>query len=261
MKRVLLLPILLVFFLLPTASLADPLPLTDDYSDTITVFYNGSDDADGRYRYTYRYPHADPTDPTAYRINSWYEYQIPDTVNNTIPNLSDLYASLGQNVDVTVSYTVTCNNDEYFSVLIHTVTEIHESDDQTDFSEKWEGNTFSRFNGMPNSLYSLPNLLGILSTGENDEWLETRQTGKVSETVRSMVWNEIRRNPHGLPFDPELPEEDLELIFNPDQDFYLDETGNPVFYLFPWDVLAEEALDGAPLITIPLTLEEIRDEM
>ena len=72
-----------------------------------------------------------------------------------------------------------------------------------------------------------------------------------------MVWNEIRRNPHGLPFDPELPEEDLELIFNPDQDFYLDETGNPVFYVEP-GILADESLG---YLTFSIPLQDIRDEM
>ena len=39
--------------LLPSFSFADPLPLAEDLSETVTVFYNGEDETGGSYRYSY----------------------------------------------------------------------------------------------------------------------------------------------------------------------------------------------------------------
>ena len=67
----------------------------------------------------------------------------------------------------------------------------------------------------------------------------------------------IRANPDQIPYDPELPEEDLELIFDPELDFWLDETGNPVFFILPGRAADPEA----GLLTYSVSIEEIRDEM
>ena len=54
----------------------------------------------------------------------------------------------------------------------------------------------------------------------------------------------------------DFDEETLEFFFFPEEDFYLDETGNPVFYLQPG--MAE---DSDRLLRFPITIEEILDEM
>ena len=71
--------LLLVLLLLPAASLADPLHLSEDLSETVTVPYDEQDPAAGSYVYSFRYPHADPADPRAYLINEFYEYLASDT--------------------------------------------------------------------------------------------------------------------------------------------------------------------------------------
>lgn len=250
MKRYLF--ILLAAFFLCSAALADPLALTEDKANTITVFYNETDDSEGSYVYSYRYPCADPEDSTAYLVNSYYEYLVKDTVDYTIPNLSEYYMGMHLNVTVDVSYEVTCNNDDFFSVLIHMTESV---DDET--TDTWQGNTFSRLNGMPGSVYSLPNLLGILDSGESDDWLENRQADKARETVWDLVWNRIQENPDAVPYKASLTKENLELFFDPELDFWLDETGNPVFFILP----GKAADESVGLLRFPLSLEEIRDEM
>jgi hypothetical protein len=53
-----------------------------------------------------------------------------------------------------------------------------------------------------------------------------------------------------------LDRESLEYGFFPEEDFYLDETGNPVFYLEPGF-----AKDGGEPLLFPISIEEILDEM
>ena len=55
-------------------------------------------------------------------------------------------------------------------------------------------------------------------------------------------------------------EEDLSTVFFPEENFYLDENGDPVFYLQPGDVF-EEVPEGMELLTFPIPLEDIRDEL
>ena len=69
--------------------------------------------------------------------------------------------------------------------------------------------------------------------------------------VREMVWERLEE----MGITDGLEEEMLEYGFFPEEDFYLDETGNPVFYLQPGFAEEGEAL------TFPLSIEEIRDEM
>ena len=244
-------PVMLACLLLCSAALAEPLPLTEDLANTVTVLYDESDPDAGSYVYTYRFPHADPEDPTAYLVNSFFEYEANDTEVYTIPNLSDYYCGVGQSVTVDISYTVTCNNDEFFSVLLYTRETV-----DGDLSEKWTGRTFSRLRGVANATFDLPRLLGILDPEESDEWLQNRQTGKASAAVRTLIWEIIEEDEEGI-YDPSFTEEDLEYCLFPEEDFYMNEDGDLVFYLAPGYAADPEY----GLLTFTLSLEDIRDEM
>lgn len=194
--------------------------------------------------YSFRYPQVDPSDPSAERINAFYQYRADDAVGFDVPMNADYYRTLDPEEDVTVriDYQVTCNNEDFFSVLIRTV--------QGDL-ETWAGHTFSRKDLKPGLSVALPYLLGILDSAETDTWLQDRQTGKADSLVREMVWERLEE----MGITDGLEEEMLEYGFFPEEDFYLDETGNPVFYLQPGFAEDGEAL------TFPLSIEEIRDEM
>ena len=69
----------------------------------------------------------------------------------------------------------------------------------------------------------------------------------------------IQDNPDGLDYG-DLTEETLSYIFFPEENFYLDEDGNPVFYLQPADVFADVP-EGTDLFTFPIDLEDILDEL
>ena len=223
---------------------AEPLKLAEDLRGDVREELNDR----AAYVYQYTYPQIDPEDPSAELINTFYQYLASDAEGFEIPMNADYYRTQDPERDVTVKieYTVTCNNDDFFSVLIHTA--------QDDF-HTWTGHTFSRKDIKPGSSVALPYLLGILQTEETDTWLQDRQTAKADALVRGMIWERMQ-DMDDLEMYEDLEEEELEYGFFPEEDFYLDETGNPVFYLQPG--FAE---DSDRLLTFPISIEDILDEM
>ena len=243
---------LLACLILGSAAIAEPLPLTEDLADEIVILYDEADPSAGRFLYSYRYPAVDPSHPDAVIVNTFFEYEVSDTVNFRAPMDAENWESTGENVKKTITFTVTCNNDDYFSVLVCT-RETAAGETYTSYI----GDTFSRLEQKPGYTTTLPQILGILSSHESDTWLQDRQTARADAFVRTMIWEQIGENPDNLPFYDDFSEEDLEMIFYPEEDFYLDESGNPVFFIQPGDAAPLE--EG--LIIFPLSLEEILDEM
>ena len=247
---------LLALLLAVPAALADPLPLSDeDLTETITVFYNGEDDSDGRYVWSCRYPVvSEDVDLSAVCVNEFYRKKVQEYTSDYIPSLADYYAGQSQSVSVDVSYEVTCNNDDYFSVLIR---KEETNPDLTRVS--WTGNVFSRKEEATGNTFTLPKLLGILESTENDETVQEYKTRRADELIRTMVWDMIQSNEDGIDYGS-LTEEDLTHIFFPEESFYLDENGDPVFYIQPGNIF-EEVPEGMGLLVFPIPLEDILDEL
>ena len=248
------LPALLVFLVVifsAGAVLADPLSLDSDLTDTLTVLYNPDDPSAGSYTYTYRYPHVSEDEPDAGKINPFYADQVY-TLETNIHFMADGYVDSGENVTVDVSYELTCNNDRFFSVLVRKDSVIG------DFVRTvWTGHTFSREGDSSDATFDLPRMLGILSMGEQDEYQLARQTEKASRIVREIIADSIAENRDGIPYYDDFSEEDLLDVFYPEDDFYLDADGNPVFYLEP-GIAADES---AGYLFFPVPLEDILDEL
>ena len=248
MRRIL--PFLLVLSLLAAPALADPLVLLDDYAEDVSELYDDADPSAGRFVYSCRYPHVDENAEGSMGINTFYSEQLEYERGFTMPIIRDAFE--GYDSSTVISYTVTCNNDDYFSVLVHTVMSSPEQS-----SEHWEGHVFSRKNGSPGQTWTLPRLLGTLKQGENDSWLQDRQTEKADAIVVDLVWDLIEDNEDNIDYFPEFTKEDLSHVFFPEENFYLDETGNPVFYIQP-GIAAPET---AGLLTYSISLEDILDEL
>ena len=249
MKRIACVLLILVLFILP--ALADPLPLLEDYAVDISEPYDENDPSAGTFVFSCRYPHADETAEGAAGINAFYEYDLDDTVLNMVPMLQDAFE--GTDYSMTTTYEGTCNNDDYFSVLIRT-----EKKWADHLRTGWKGQVFSRKQGM-GATCTLPTLLGILAPDENEEWIQDYKNKEAETLVRKMVWEMIED--YDGEYDlSELTEEYLEALFFPAEDFYLDENGDPVFYLQPEDVLPELP-ENVQLITFPISLEDLLDEL
>ena len=240
MKKTIL--ILLILCLVTVTATAAPLPVPDDYTDEIIQFINEDDPSAGRFVYSYRYPHVDEEAEGGAEINAFFEDLI---------SLSEFESSFNPGT-TTITYTITCNNDDYFSVLVRTV---RASEEQS--TEKWDGHVFSRKNGSPDQTWTLPRLLGILEQNENDTWLQDRQTEKADALLVDMVWERIEDNEEDIEYYPDFTNDDLSHVFFPEENYFLDETGNPVFYLQP-GVAAPETVG---LLTFSISLEDILDEL
>ncbi len=242
--------VLVLIFCFFFPALADPLVLRDDLSGEVVIPLEPEGKGSHTYTYAYCYPQVDDTDPSAGLINQFYSYKVSDAVDFEIPMMADYYASAepGDNVYVRISYEVTCNNENFFSVLIRT-----EGNDYLTFN----GHTFSRKDIKPGSSVALPYLLGILKSDESDTWLQDRQTARADELVRSLVWSRLEKNREELGIYEDYTKELFEVSFYPEEDFYLDENGDPVFYLEPGT--AADISRG--LLTFPISLWDIEDEM
>ena len=242
------LPAILLLLALCVTALADPLVLTDDLSGTLT-FPEGADPAGARYVYTYRYPRAAGDEEAARAVNAYYEYEVTDAEVYRVPMWGEEVPE-GAQQRMDISYRITCSNDDYFSVLITAV-------------DSWEGvdyavlsaQVFARQTEKAGSMITLPYLLGILAEKEEDTWLQTRQTEKADACVRGLILDMIARNPSAYAED--VDDELLSQIFYPEEDFYLDEEGNPVFFIQTGYIAPEEA--GPQFF--PIDLDELLDEI
>lgn len=229
---------------------AEPIPLKEEYTGDTVRYYDEGAPEKGRFEFSYRYPHVDPEAEGAEDIDLFYTDLINYHESFDIPMG---LGGLGSSDDITeITYEITCNNDNFFSVL--TCTSRLSDGFTTVF---YEGHVFSRKNSTPGTTFSLPRFLGTLTTDESDTWLQDRQTAKANEAVLDLVWEQIEDNEAEIDYYPELTRELLSGVFFPEEDYFLDENGNPVFFLQPGSAAPEEA----GLLRFPVDLEDILDEI
>ena len=238
----------LLLMMFCTFSMAESLNLTSDLAGNVEYALDAS--SARKYIYTYAYPQVDESDPSASLINQFYAYLVSDALDFEVPMMVDFYSGSAPEQDITVriSYEITCNNTDYFSVLLK-----NEGNDYLTFT----GHTFSRTDLKPGSSVALPYLLGILASDESDTWLQERQTAKADDLVRDLVWESLQNRHEELKVYDDFDREVFDLTFYPEEDFYLDESGNPVFYLEPGTAADSES----GLLCFPITIWEIMDEL
>ena len=250
MKRII--PLLLVLVFLAGSGLADPLVLIDDYAADISEPYDESDPSAGTFVYSCHYPHVDEDAEGGMEINAFYSELLDYELGFTMPMIQDAFE--GFDTSTVISYTVTCNNDEYFSVLIKK-EEVTPDRSRT----SWTGHVFSRKSGKAGYTFTLPMLLGILESTENEEWIQNYQTEKADSLIREMVWDMVEESRDTVDYG-DLTRESLENVFFPEENFYLDKNGDPVFYIQPGD-LFDEVPEGTGLLVFPIPVEDILDEL
>ncbi len=238
-----------VLFLFPAE--ADSLKQADDYSGLLVIPYDETDPGAGSFTFSWKYPCIDDSEPDANIVNSFYLEQI-DMDETNMRFFADGYAESGESVTKDISYTVMCNNDEYFSVLL--VQDLSVGDRHRII---WTGNTFSRKSGEVGAAFDLPRLLGILDSGEQDDYLIERQSEKATDIVLELIMDQIFENPESIPYYDDITFDYLKSCVSPQEDFYLDEYGNPVFYVVP-DTIADESYG---YLAFPVALDDILDEL
>lgn len=241
----------LVLLLVTSVSMAAPMKQAEDFSGSIVIPYDEDNPEAGAFTFIYCYPCIDESEPDANIVNSFYREQM-DMDETNMRFFADGYAASGIPVVKEISYRITCNNNDFFSVL--TVQHLQTGDNDRLI---WSGNTFSRRSGEVGSTYDLPRLLGLLSESEQDEFLIERQADKAADVVVELIMEMILDNPDDLPYHYDITFDTLMNYVYPQEDFYLDETGNPVFFAAPGTV-ADEA-EG--YMVFPIPLQDILDEL
>lgn len=256
MKKLLL---LLVCLLLACPALAEPaptagpLPVAEPLSG-VACWPDGSDEQTARYVYRYDYPRAAGTDDVSVMINTYYEYIVNDAVGFGVPIMGESLEPSEIQSTTTVHSEITCNNDRYFSIKIVTENILGAAAAVT-----YSGNTFARTGAKAGTIISLPYLLGILDEEESDPWMQERQTAKADECVRNLVWEIIAEQQASgtVAYYDDLTYDDFVADFYPEEDFYLDADGNPVFFV--QESILAPAAEGTLLF--PFTMEELLDEI
>lgn len=244
---------LLLALLMPLAALAEPLTLGAELSGTV-YYPEGSDASTAEYIYRYAYPTVAGEGDTCLMINEFYAYLVSDALGFAAPMAAEEVHGSGVQAYATITSEVTCNNGSFFSIKL-----LNESFTGAATSSIVSGHVFALAGDKAGTVVSLPYLLGILSAGETDTWLLDRQTAKADAMVRSLVWQVIQDQLSGgdVAYYDDLTYETFESCFYPEEDYYLDADGNPVFFLQEGTVapVAEGAL------YFPFTLEELLDEI
>ena len=247
--------ILMIFITIYTVSYADGLKLSEDTADTIVYPYYEDRENSPTYTYSYCYPCIDSSEACAAEINSFYSERISITLDFDNPVLVDYLSGTGNEISSSenVSYTLHCNNGVYFSILIRKYS-VFDGEE----SLIYEAHTFDTIGGNPGSTVTLPYLLGLLEKKDNDTWLQDRQTQKAESITRELVWEALQEKVDAgeLVLFDDIDEDYLTDNFFPEEAYYLDENGDPVFFFQPGWIAGPEY----GLIELPVALETLCDE-
>lgn len=251
MKKILAL--LLMLMLSISTALAEPLPLGEMLSGTVT-WPEEADEVSARYVYRYQYPTIIGEDDVSQLINAFYGYLVDDALAFAVPMAAELLDENGPQAYTNITSEITCNNDDWLSVKVTT-----ESFMGAAVSTIVAGHSFARAGGKAGTVVSLPYLLGMLAADETDTWLQERQTAKADTLVRRLIWEIMQEQlaDGAVAYYDDLTFDVLEANFYPEEDFYLDENGNPVFFL--QEALVAPATEG--ILCFPFTMEELLDEL
>lgn len=249
-----LLALLISLVLLSSSALAEGgLQVTGELAGEVCL-PEGSSADNARYIYRYSYPRVEENSEAAGMVNEFYTYAVEDAMNFAIPMTYETLSEGDVQSYTDIASQVMCNNADYFSVLV-----VSERFIGAETSQIWAGHTFALTGGKAGQPISLPYLLGMLDPKENDTWMQDRATAKADQLVYDLVWSVIEeQQAEGtVAYYDTLTREELENQFYPEEDFYLNENGDPVFYIQASYV----ASSAEGVLTYPFTVEELLDEL
>ena len=255
MKKLLIL--MTLFLAICCAALAEGLLALDEPLSGVICWPEGSDESTAAYVYRYSYPQVAGDSEIAELINGTYAYEVSDAAAFRVPmNAEGLDPEAGVQFYTTIAYEVTCLNERYLSIKITTESFLGSAATLT-----VAGHTFSLDGGAKTgAVTSLPYLLGLLDEDDaTDEWMQDRQTAKADECVQRLVWEIIEQQIMSgeVAYDDELDYETFCYSFYPEEAYYLDADGNPVFFI--QEGFVAPVSEG--VLLFPFTMEELLDEI
>lgn len=252
MFRVFLL--LITLTLLPLSGMAEaPLTFADDLTGVYT-WPEGSSEADASYVYRYCYPQIAGESELALAFNYIFDYEASDALGFECPMIASSHPAESGQMQVDITYTITHLSEQYLSVRVD--KQVAVGDEASHIIKAYN---FVLTGDDPGSMTSLPYILELLEEGNTDDWYVDRQTAKADACAREMIWLLIEEDmkAEGSLIWEDLTAEELEWCFYPEEDFFLDEEGNLVFFLQEYAIAPPEA--GQFFYT--LTLDDMLDEI
>lgn len=246
------LTLMMVLLFMPMSGLAEaPLTFTDDL-EAVYTWPEGSTVEEAAYVYRAVYPQIAGDSALAMTINNVFQYEASDALGFECPMIGSGHdVSLGQ-MQVTLDYEITHMSSEYLSVRVNKQVVVSDM-----VSCVVKAFNFRLTGEKAGTVTSLPYLLGLMKPGETDEWYVDRQTLKANTCAREMVWTQIEKDMKAGVIYDDLTFEEFEWGFYPEEDFYLDEEGNFVFFIQENVIAPQEA--GQFFFTI--SMDEILDEI
>ncbi len=240
--------LLLALLMAWPAALAEP----DFFAPDATGEYiwpEGATEAEAVYVWRAAYPQLAEESETAALINGTFRYLITDALGFDCPMNASSMPLDGPQMRIDIRYRVTYRSEDSLSLcVIKDVT--YDGSTETFLT----GYTFPLTGEQPGVAVALPVLLGILDPASTDEWYVNRQTEKVDKCVRGLVWEALLEM--DIPLYEDMDEESFEWYFYPESDYYLDETGNLVFFLQDRSVSPQ-----AEPILVPIDMDVLLDEL
>lgn len=247
MKRMLCL--LAILCLLAPAALAQGAVETQTL--TGEVFYpQGSDAQTATYIFRYRYPQFDAQTPADQALNVYFASLAEDTSTTAIPAMLeniDVQPEPGMPAFYTqLDFQITANTEDYVSVLLTSQQYAGNAD-----AESWTSTVFARSGVYAGQQISLSQVMGL----EPGDDAGSSKISLASKLAYRLIWDIIQQQKAMLARDyyAELTQDDLQRLFDPENDFYLDEDDQIVFFLQSGTVASE--VEG--IITFPFMRAEL----
>lgn len=242
--------LLLALSCLCAPALADPLIEAEPLAGTF-LYPEDATEEDAVYRFTYTYPQVIPQNPADDVVNGHYQLSRDDMLLFATPMYGELGMEMGADAAyyTIVSYEITCNNDDFFSVVLH-----QEQFLGATVGETITAQTFLRTGERAGDALSLSLALGLPEDLELEETGESRASRLLHKLVWSIIEEQRDASDGGVGYYDDLTIEDLAAEFYPEADFYLDAAGDLVFFIQPGMIASE--VDG--VLTYPFSLDELR---
>ncbi len=249
-----LLILLLCICLLPCPALAEaPLTFAEDLSGEY-LWPDGATAEEASYIYRYAYPQIAGDVNLALNINTVFNYEATDARGFECPMIASSHPAEEGQMLVELDYDVTHQSGRSLSVRIDKTVSVGEK-----VSRIVKAFTFALTGEKAGMVTSLPYLLGILKDNETDEWYIERQTAKADDCARDMVWALIEKDmkQEGSAIYDDLTFEEFEWGFYPEEDFFLNDGGDFVFFIQEGIIAPQEAGQFFYTVSMDDMLDEI----
>ena len=224
---------------------AESAPLTGEQ-----YFPSIADAQSATYCFTYALPQFAADTEADVAINAYYAdlaTDLTDTVMpQTVASLDETPAADAPAWYTAMDYRVTLSSADYLSVLLTSRQFLGNAE-----TESWSANVFARSGVYAGQQISLSQAMGL----EQEDDANATGNSYAAQLVYGLVWQNIAQQQAMLQIDffPGLTQADLENVFTPESDFYLDADGNVVFFIQSGQIAGE--VEG--ILTYPFSRAEL----